>query len=98
MHIVVLQTEQVAGPGSTPEFAVLQAPYEVGYAYDCQAAPTSQQSFQVLVVPAKGGTSSLFSSTDLQGSGTLVVSTTGDQKLQVETAAACQWALKVVAP
>ena len=46
VHIVVVQTEQVAGPGSTPELTVLQALYEVGYT----------------------------------------------------TVAACQWALKVVAP
>jgi hypothetical protein len=92
MHIVVLQTEQVAGPGSTPEFTVPQTPYEVGYAYDCQSAPSAEQSFQVLDVPAQGGTSSLFSS------GTLVVHATGDQRLEVKTAAPCQWALKVVAP
>ncbi len=98
MHIVVLQTQQVSGPGSTPEFTVLQGPYEVGYAYDCQSAPTAEQLFQVLDVPAHGATGSIFSSRNLQGSGTLVVTATGDQKLEVETAAACQWVMKVVAP
>lgn len=98
MHLVVLQTQQVSGPGSTPEFTVLQGPYEVGYAYDCQSAPVAQQAFQVLDVPAHGATSSVLSSRDLQGSGTVVVSATGDQKLKVETAPACQWVMKVVAP
>jgi hypothetical protein len=98
MHIVVLQTQQVAGPGQTPEFTVAQGPYEVGYAYDCESALTADQSFQILVAPAQGGSSSVFSSTQVQGSGTLVVPTTGDQKLEVETAAACQWVMKVVAP
>jgi hypothetical protein len=50
MHIVVLQTQQVSGPGSTPEFTVLQSPYEV------------------------------------------------DERLEAETAAACQSVMKVVAP
>ncbi len=98
MHVVVLQTEQVAGPGSTPDFTVLQGPYEVGYAYDCESAPTAEQSFQVLDVPAQAGSSSVLNSTDLQGSGTIVISTTGDQKLEVETGPACQWVMKVVAP
>jgi hypothetical protein len=97
MHIVVLQTQQVAGPGSTPEFTVFQGPYEVGYAYDCQSEPTAEQSFRVLDVLVPGGTSTVFHSADLQGSGAFVVSTTGDQRLEVETAAACQWVLKVVA-
>ncbi|HUC12933.1 MAG TPA: hypothetical protein VMS00_00640, partial [Acidimicrobiales bacterium] len=82
----------------TPEFTVLKGPYEVGYAYDCQSAPTSEQSFQILDLPVPGGPTSVFSSRDLQGSGTVVVPTTGDQKLEVETAAACQWVMKVVAP
>jgi hypothetical protein len=98
MHLLVLQTQQVSGPGSTPEFTVQQGPYEVGYAYDCQSAPTADQSFQILDVPARGGTSSVFSSTVVQGSGTVVVPVTGDQKLEVETAPACQWVMKVVAP
>lgn len=98
MHITVLQTQQLSGPGSTPEFTVAEGPYEVGYAYDCQSAPTAEQSFQILGVPVQGGPSTVFHSTVLQGSGTLVVSTTGDQKLEVQTAAACQWVMKVVAP
>ena len=98
MQIVVLQTQQVAGPGQTPEFTVAQGPYEVGYAYDCESALTADQSFQVLLLPVQGSTTSVFSSTQVQGSGTLVVPTTGDQKLEVETAAACQWVMKVVAP
>jgi hypothetical protein len=98
MHHVVLQTQQVAGPGSTPEFTVPQGPYEVGYAFDCQSAPTPEQSFQVLDVPVQGAARTVFHSMDLQGSGTLVVSTTGGQKLEVETAAGCQWVMKVVAP
>ncbi len=62
--------------------------------------PTSSATVPVMHVgalqTAQVATSSLFSSTDLQGCGTLVASTTVDENLELEIAAACQRALKVV--
>jgi hypothetical protein len=99
MRTVVLQTPQTAGSSSTPEFTISQAPYEFGYAYDCQAAPSAEQSFQVVVVTAAGPAATpAFFSRELKGAGTAVVGVRGAQKLEVETAAACEWVLRVVAP
>ena len=100
MKTVVLQTPQTTGPASTPQFTIPKGPYEFGYAYDCQAAPAADQSFAVSVVTAGGPAHHSRSHPDigLKGSGTRVVATEGAQTLDVETAAACQWVLKVVAP
>jgi hypothetical protein len=98
MHVVILRAQQVAGPGSTPVFTVPKGPYEVGCAYDCQSAQTAEQSLEILDVVVQGATSTAFHSTDLQGSGTLVVSATGDQKLEIDTAAGCKWVIEVAAP
>jgi len=99
MKTVVLQTPQTTGPASTPQFTIPKGPYEFGYAYDCQAAPAADQSFAVSVVTAGGpAPSPAVFSRGLKGSGTRVVATEGAQTLDVETAAACQWVLKVVAP
>ena len=99
MRTVVVQMPQTSGSSATPEFTISHGPYEFGYAYDCQAAPTAEQSFQVSVVTSEGPSASpaVFSK-KLRGTGTEAVSTTGSQKLVVETGAACQWVLKVVAP
>ena len=99
MRVVVLQTPQTNGPSLTPEFTISHAPYEVGYAYDCQAAPTARQSFQVSVLTSYGPVSSpLIFSKDARGAGTKAVTITGQQRLVVDTVAACTWVLKVVAP
>ena len=97
MHLVVLQTQQVLRTRLDPGVHVQQGPYEVGYAYDCQSAGCTTD-VPILDVADRGATSSVLSSRDLQGSGTVVVSAKGDQKLKVETAPACQWVMKVVAP
>ncbi len=99
MRTVVLQTPQTNGPSSTPEFTIGRGPYEFGYAYDCEAAPTADQAFEVEVVEADGNVAfPVVRSTELKGTGSRVVARTGQQKLEVETAAACEWVLRVVAP
>lgn len=99
MTTVVLETAQTSGPASTPEFTISRGPYEVGFAFECQSAPASTQSFTISVVTPSGAVPSpVFSGHGSQGSGTRVVARTGQQKLEVRTAAACVWVLKVVAP
>ncbi len=76
-----------------------QAPYEVGYAYECQAAPSAEQTFRlVLLIDGKPQASPIVESARVNGSGTTVVDYSGLQQLDVQTGAQCQWALKVVAP
>jgi hypothetical protein len=99
MRTVVLETPQTVGPSSTPDFTIAQGPYEIGYAYDCQAAPAGQQSFEIVVVTASGPEKApTVLQKELKGSGSRAVAKTGLQSLKVETAAACQWVLKVIAP
>jgi hypothetical protein len=83
----------------TPEFTVTHVPYEVGYAYECQAAPSGEQTFRlVLLVDGRPQPSPLVESARVNGSGTTVVDNGGRQQLDVQTGAQCQWAVKVVAP
>ena len=86
-----------SGSSSTPEFTIQKGPYEFGYAYDCEAAPSAEQSFQVSVVTASGPAASpAVYLKGLKGAGTRVVASTGAQSLDVETAVACRSILKVV--
>jgi len=98
MELVVLGTRQTSGPGSTPTFTISRAPYEVGYAFDCQAALKANQKFQIDIEGRASQVRLLFSSTKVDGSGTRVASSTGRQRLVIRTAPQCEWALKVVAP
>jgi hypothetical protein len=99
MRTVVLQTVQESGSASTALFTITEAPYEVGYAYDCQTVPTPDRSFEIGLMTAQGPASvPVFYSKKVNGTGTRVVATTGAQRLVVQTAPGCQWVLRVVAP
>jgi hypothetical protein len=99
MRVVVLQTVQESGSASTALFTITEAPYEVGYAYDCQTVPTADRSFEIGLMTKRGAAPApVFYSKNVNGTGTRVVATTGAQRLVVETAAGCQWVLRVVAP
>lgn len=99
MTNLVLQELQTTGPMTTTGFDVANGPYEIGYAYECQAVPVAQQGFRIVVVTPTGPLPTpALASDQVHGTGFVVVTTTGQQSLHIETASACQWTIRVIAP
>ena len=92
-------TVQESGSASTSLFTITKAPYEVGYAYDCQTVPTADRSFEIGLMTKRGAAAApVFYSKKVNGTGARGRRHHGAQRLVVETATACQWVLRVVAP
>jgi hypothetical protein len=94
---VLVPRMQGQGPASTSVFAVADGTWNIGWAFDCGAAPAAARTFRILAV-ARGGASSAQPVVDQRGraaSGVTPRSSGGTYVLDIETAPGCRWAVKV---
>jgi hypothetical protein len=93
---ILLPNKNGTGPNTTVTFTA-GGQWKLGWAYDCQLARNGSGNFAVFVVPSSGTapSSPALQKSGRSGSGVLTLSSTGAQRLRIQTDNACRWAVKV---
>jgi hypothetical protein len=93
----LLLSPQLHGNWTSGPFMVTNPPWSLGWAFACSPAPASGPSFQVFVTPVGGKQSTAPAVNETGASGQQVTSLTsvGNQTLDIEAPATCEWVVKV---
>ena len=94
---VLIPATQMAGNWTSSTFTIAAGQWNIGWAFQCTPAPPTTPTFQIFVVTPGGspGPTPAVTSSVASGQSVTPQSSLGAQQIVVETAASCQWAVKV---
>jgi hypothetical protein len=94
---LLLGPMQSQGNWTSPAFSITAPGWNIGWAFQCSAAPTSTPPFEVFVTPSGSAPtgSPAVSGTGTSGQSVTAQSSVGQQNLVVQAPADCVWVVKV---